>query len=319
MNMADRLRAEMDELESCESHDLDQDFTNLERTYSQRVQHPQRFHSLTQLAEGALLGNAAYALGVHYVVQDKLDPAEYWLRIAAEHDIGDAALRLAHLCEIRSVQNFNTAANPQAILETAELPTSTDPKLEEARYWYSRAELAGYSDEWGDELEQSAFSLDCCAPMVDFAAEERAERMIEEAKKQAREEAGAILRRARADVQVVVDEARVDVERLALQRQQMTEEVDQLRAVLRGLAGLLGTQPRPEGRIRSLWYAVIGGRSARRSSPAADGLDQDLAAASEILMGFPLPEQRLTRPMIATMVTEVQQRMPRQAMAEATH
>src|SRR5688572_28652429 len=83
--------------------------TDLQDTYSARVRDRKWLREAECMVGKAQLGIAAYALGVHYTVHDWMEQAEYWLRIAASHDVGDADLRMAHLCEIREAVRIGSS------------------------------------------------------------------------------------------------------------------------------------------------------------------------------------------------------------------
>jgi hypothetical protein len=202
------------------------------------------------LAALSQLGVAAYTLGVHYLVQDRIRSAEHWLRIAAELDVGDAALRLAYLYELLAVQAHN--ADPSG--ETGG-PEIADRYQSESARWFDEAREAGYATDGPEamgRLELPFESLEECCPETIEAAARRHARQITDA---AQTEATRIVRAASADVRAVVHGVRQrtwdEVATLERERDRLTDEVVQLRGAFRELAAQLprahaAAAPQPE-------------------------------------------------------------------------
>ncbi|GAA3224221.1 hypothetical protein ACFO1B_35680 [Dactylosporangium siamense] len=293
MNLEDRLRGAADAIIEATRHESPQD--ELKKLYvesDQRAQDPLELLAFDHAMKETQLGPAAYALGVHYVVQDKLDEADYWLRVAAQSDVGDAALRLAQLCELRAVLNFNKSEGPDSALEQL----SHSQNLE-ARYWYTRAAAAGYENGKPELLsvaEQPNEPIDCCDHMevgssllragrlVDNAQEEAltivrrarrdAESFVEDAQEEA-DQAQVMAREARRDAQAFVDEARAEVESLANQREILALQLAQLRSMLEGLATVVARNETGRSGFGRLSGRLRRGRSraaSRRSVMSAD-------------------------------------------------
>ncbi|MBF9134757.1 hypothetical protein I0C86_38390 [Plantactinospora sp. S1510] len=184
------------------------------------------------------LGMAAYCLGVHYQVQSRPDRAEHWLRIAAARDIADAAVRLAMLYEYRSVLAANTTISTTT-------PTDDDD-LTAARYWYRVGAAAGYATaDDGQHVDPPPMALDCCPQVETAAGSEAAEEIIAAAHRQADQ----LRRQARADVRVIIDTARAEVDDLARQRAEIEDHMKRLRRLVNGIAAA-GTVTPIRGRRR---------------------------------------------------------------------
>jgi hypothetical protein len=179
---------------------------------------------------------------VHYLAGDRLDEAQRWLRLAADSDIGDAALRLAYLYELKAVTADNSAVPGDG----------TDEQVRhdqrEAARWFARARAAGYTAGDADApatLELPFAAVPCCAELTDAAARERADRVVAEAEAAAAQ----ILRAAGADRRRIIrdaggeaaHQARAEIDDLLRERDRLTEEVVQLGAAVRQLAGQLPT------------------------------------------------------------------------------
>lgn len=188
------------------------------------------------------LGVAAYLLGVHYLIQDRLDAAEHWLRIAADHDVGDAALRLGYLYELRAVASQNGESCDDEAVALAKA------HQDESLRWFARARAAGYRIDRSDRgrLEMPFESLECCPDVTQEAAQERARKLDEAATVRAME----ILRDASADARKLRREARIEaveatrqeIAGLLQERDELTEQVVELNTTLRELAARLPTR-----------------------------------------------------------------------------
>jgi hypothetical protein len=231
----------------------------------------------------AQLGPAAYALGVHYFVQDKLDQADYWLRVAARNDIGDATLRLAQLCELRAVRNFNQSEVNAGLAEL-----SYEQSVE-AKYWHGRALADGYNVESSGNsafTDQPTAPLDCCDQMSTEKSLLEAEQLLEEA----RQEADQIVRTARSDARRFVHDARQEIKNLAQQREFLASQLAQLGSVLHGLAGLLGNESaKPRKPIVGWLVESWVGKRVNWSQPSSaqnEALSADMEYCAEILKSF---------------------------------
>jgi hypothetical protein len=210
------------------------DYKRFEELYRAETAKPGRYESLVDASDASELGVAAYALGVHYIEQDRPDLGERWMRVAAEHDISDSAFRLAGLHEIKAVEKFNSCLGEDNSEDNG------DDEFSEAHYWYRVAASKGYAvRDYPDrhDLEVPIYSLDCC-DRVRLAAElERAKLAIAEA----REEAEKIRLDARENVNTIIAQAGGEVNRLAVQRKRLAAEVavyeetlDTVRRIVRG-------------------------------------------------------------------------------------
>lgn len=215
--------------------------------YGKRAADPDQRHRMDQALADAELGTAAYLLGVHYQVQGRSEQAQHWLRVAAAHDVADAAARLAMLYEYRSVIAANTSLDS--------LPT-VDDDLAAARHWYQVAARAGYQPDGDRHLTNpTPLTLDCCPTIKEAAGTEAAEEIVAAARRQA----DALLRQARADVRVIVDASRKEVDDLARQRAEIEEQMRLLSQVVTAIAAT-ETQPLPRR-----W------RRSRSTDPAVNG------------------------------------------------
>jgi hypothetical protein len=293
MNIGDRLRAEVRELESRESHDLDDDYRRFLQAYAQWQKDPRYQAQAVARAEGPQLGIAAYTLGIHFTAQDKFAQARRWLRIAARYDVGDAALRLAHLYELEG-------------LDQAQSPAREEPVGAEnralARIWYGQARRAGYTT--GEEQPSIDLDLEhCCTAVTELAAREKSERIVAAAKA----EAEALVRRARSDVQGIVDDARAEVNRLALQRQIIMERLLQIRATLSGYANPVSRPPTPEEPPRRFFRRRARPREDVVEYAIPEELEHELTLCAQILLAILLHDEPVSRPMIAAVIKELAQ------------
>lgn len=289
MDIGDRLRAEVrEQLDSRESYDLDEDYRRFLDAYHQWLQDPRYQAQAVSRAEGPQLGVAAYSLGTHLMAMDKREQARRWLQIAARYDVGDAALRLAHLYELERMSNLDTsveaAGHAAGSLASAaeDEPNSAESRALE-RIWYGRARKAGYAA--GEERPSIDLDLDleeCCGAAGKVRAGEEAQQMIAEALA----EADGLRRRARADVQSIVDDARGEVERLALQRRMLVERLAQVRATL------------------TLYPSQAGDRAA---------LEHQLALCAQVLLKILQHDEPVSRRMIAAVIKELGERSPNRA------
>lgn len=147
---------------------------------------------------------AAYAMGLHHQVHGDATGAEQWLRVAAGQSIGDAALRLARLCERREVERFNAS-----LIEHLDSDRRGIPAVEsEASYWYAVAAEEGYEPTFGiagaGEAGIEAFA--CCPEVTASVAQTRAFQIVEHAHFLAAE----IVAAAHADAEVIRTDARKD-------------------------------------------------------------------------------------------------------------
>jgi len=298
MNIGDRMRAEIDEVVSRESQDLNADYRRLMEVCNRYIAGDARSVLLnSDHAEGPQLGLAAYTLGVHYWAQDETEQAMHWLQIAARYDVGDAALRLALLYEVRSVGKYPT-------LEALSAGPSDEPaELSMARYWYQRAAEAGYSNDGKQgsfDLDKPAFDLDtCCATMNELRAREEREQIIADAQVDAEK----IVRLARLDVQRIVDCARLEVDALAAERKAISDGIDSLRSTLYGLARTVNRQHQAMRLVRRLVACFkLAWRRKANSLLAPASEVQDVAGYCEqVIHGIGVPEA-ISRPVLSNMI-----------------
>jgi hypothetical protein len=222
---------------------LRHDYERLLTAYEYQRRDPRTRLASDGAAAAADLGPAAYSLGVHYLAHDDAAQARYWLRIAAEHDIGDAALRLAHLCELHAV----VAANR----DQPQTEPAAGVHWDAARRWYARAAAAGYAIQSGptaDRVERPAVEFAaCCGGLSRRAAQEQAEAIVTAAQRKADE----TVRRTRCDVRVVLDLGRQEVAEMARERAAVAGDLAELHRVAYRLAGLIASahRSRRSGRL----------------------------------------------------------------------
>ncbi|KAB1161415.1 hypothetical protein F6X68_04725 [Micromonospora sp. AMSO12t] len=199
--------------------------------YSKRAGDPQQRQRMDEAVAEAELGIAAYLLGVHYQVHGRPDQAEHWLRTAADRDVADAAVRLAMLLEYRSVIAANTSIDSTP---------AVDDDLTAARRWYRIAAHAGYHlHDDSKPADPTPLTLDCCPAVEQAAGVETAEEIIGDARRQA----DALLRQARADVRIIIETARQEVNDLAGQRAEVEQQMQLLQQIVTTIAAA-ETQPR---------------------------------------------------------------------------
>jgi hypothetical protein len=281
MSTEDRLRNAVDAVTGQPDSEVTDTFERLMSEYERRVQDPSLRLTMEDAFADAQLGPAAYALGVHYLVQDRLDQADYWLRIAASNDVGDSALRLAQLCELRAVRTFN-----QSELNVGLVDLSYEQTVE-ARYWRGRALIAGYpAEQTGGfaKAELPTYPVDCCDHLSAERSLVEAERLLDEAHREADE----IVRTARLDARRFVRDARQEIQDLALQRKSLEAQIGQLGDVLHGLSGLLSQEARRYTSKSSFhWLKSTWLGKCIRSAPGAaaeySALGEDIEYCAEIL------------------------------------
>ncbi|SCF42207.1 Sel1 repeat-containing protein [Micromonospora matsumotoense] len=205
--------------------------------HARRAADPRQCRQMDDTIADAELGTAAYLLGIHYQIHGRRDQAEHWLHIAAARDVADAAVRLAMLLEYRSVVTDNTSIDT---------PSTTEGDLTRARRWYQAAAKAGYrTHDAGDPTPLTPLAFDCCPAVAQAAGIETADEIISAARRQA----AFLLRQARADVKVIIDAARHEVDDLARQRAEVEKQMRLLQHVVTDIAA---TETQPRRRWRRL-------------------------------------------------------------------
>lgn len=227
MNIEDEIRRTIDTVVGpCNPRELRSRFQSLETEYEYQRHDPRWRRAADDAVAAADIGPAAYGLGVHYLVHDNVIQAEYWLRIAAEHDVGDAALRLAHLSELRAAIATNLCPDDS---------TDHNAHAEATQYWYARAASAGYTTETNNDGKMERPAIDfpnCCRGVTRRGAQEESAAMIAAAM----EHADAAVRRSRADIKLIVDLAREEVDDLARQRAAIESDLKELQHLVYRLA-----------------------------------------------------------------------------------
>jgi hypothetical protein len=207
-----------------------QTWTDFDRAYRARINSPSQREALDDAADAAMLGPAAYSLGVHLLLHGFPDRAEPWLRIAAANDIGDAAFRLARLHEHAAVDTFNHHL-ATGLASAADVSDA----FREAARWYADAASRGYGPANHPRhrgLDMPALGLDCC----DLT---RATDAVEAARTELaslRADTDRARREARRDVATIVDTARSEVADLARMRQQLAEQIGEFEQAINTLS-----------------------------------------------------------------------------------
>jgi hypothetical protein len=306
MTIGDRLQAELRELESRESHDVEADYRRFLEAYGQWTQDP-RYRAKAR-AEGPLLGQAAYFVGVHLAAAGKTEQAREWLQIAAHYDVGDAALRLAHLYELESMRDVDP---------TQQTPSSESLDIENlalANYWYARAREAGSmrgKDQPAVDLELG----DCCSAQSESMARVEALRIVAKAKA----DAASLLRQAKAEVQSILDQARSEYDRIAIQRQAIAERLLLVRAALHGHAAAGSRPPTREEPRGKLFKRRVGRKEEAAPYVIPDELEQQLTLCSKVLHEILVHDEPVSRPMIAGVIQELAERASDPCLAENLH
>lgn len=230
MNIEDKLRAAFDESFPAASPDeTDQTYQMFLDRYYAKPATGQRLKALDDAAAAVELGYAAYFTGVHLAACGRDDDAEYWLRIAAERDVGDATFRLARICEQAAVSAIEDIAGG-----VRQVDGLADERFSEAHYWYRRAARSGYAVEdyrFGEPLELPSLPFDCCSSMRAIHLEEEAREALVDAAREKSE----MLRSARHDVTHILDGARHEVDQLARRHQRISAQLTEFEAATHSL------------------------------------------------------------------------------------
>ncbi|MGC5665085.1 hypothetical protein ACN261_32355 [Micromonospora sp. WMMD723] len=236
MSIADELKSAVDTcLGPRSTRNTSVEARRVLHLHARRAADPKQRRQMDDTIADVELGYSAYLLGVHYQIHGQRDLAEHWLHVAAVRDVADAAVRLAMLLEYRSVLTANTS------IDTAPTP---DDDLARARRWYQVAAKAGYSPhDDGDPAPLSPLTADCCPAVEHAAGVETTDEIISSARRQA----SALLRQARADVKVIIDAARHEVDDLARQRAEVERQMRLLQHIVTEIAAV-ETQPRQRWR-----------------------------------------------------------------------
>jgi hypothetical protein len=246
----------------------------VETQYRQRSCHSQGRRALGDAVANADLGAAAYAIGCHYLVHGDAR-AERWLRLAADRHIGDAALRLARICETREVRSFNAALD--LVTKGCVLPA---PEVGfEASSWYAAAAADGYDTLFGigGPGEEPSLSLSCCQAVALDLAQAATNEMIEAA----RAEAWDIVARASADARSMRADARAGADQIV---ELARAEFSGLAARSRALEMVIRRQAAAVSERQLAPSPPMAARSARRSW-LGRAMVRVIAASARVIRG----------------------------------